>query len=84
MPKHFGYLEAALTGSNLAGARFSIADIATMSNLINYHYLGYRLEAARFPRLARYFAVHLQRPTIREALAAEQPMADGMRLDREF
>ena len=55
-----------------------------MSNLINYHYLGYRLEAARFPRLARYFVSHLQRPTMREALAAEQPMADGMGLDRGF
>jgi glutathione S-transferase len=84
MSKHFGYLETALTGPNLAGARFSIADIATMSNLINYHYLGYRLEAARFPRLARCFASHLQRPTVREALAVEQPMADGMGLDRDF
>ena len=84
MPKHFGHLEAALGGPYLAGARFSIADIATMSNLINYHYLGYRLEAARFPRLARYFVSHLQRPTMREALAAEQPMADGMGLDRGF
>jgi glutathione S-transferase len=84
MPKHFSYLEATLTGPHLAGGRFSIADIATMSNLINYHYLGYRLETARFPRLARYFASHLQRPAIREALSAEQPVADGMGLDRGF
>jgi glutathione S-transferase len=84
VPKQFGYLEAALTGTYLAGARFGIADIATMSNLINYHYLGYRLDATRFPSLARYFATHLQRPTIREALAAEQPVAEGMGLDGGF
>lgn len=84
MPKHFGYLESVLTGPYLAGAQFGIADIATVSNLINYHYLGYRIEAERFPRLARYFAAHLQRPTIRAALAAEQPVADGMGLDRSF
>jgi glutathione S-transferase len=84
VPKHFGYLEAELTGPHLAGPRFGIADIATVSNLINYHYLGYRLEVARFPSLARYFSAHLQRPTIREALAAEQPVAEGMGLDRGF
>lgn len=84
MPKHFGYVESEITGPYLVGTQFGIADIAIVSNLINYHYLGYRLEAARFPKLARYFAALLQRPTIRDTLAAEHAAADSMGLDRSF
>lgn len=84
MPKHFGYLESALDGPYLAGGAFGIADIATVSNLINFQYLGHRIDAARFPRLAAYLALHLKRPSIRAALAAEQTAAQGMGLDRSF
>lgn len=84
MPRHFGYLESALDGPHLAGGQFGIADIAVISNLINYCYLGHRVDAGRFPRLARYLATHLARPTIRETLAAEQGVAEGMGLDRGF
>lgn len=84
MPRHFGYLESALDGPHLAGGAFGIADIAVLSNLINYRYLGHRVEAGRFPKLARYLQTHLARPTIREALAAEQTVAEGMGLDRSF
>ncbi len=83
MPRSFGYLEKELTGSHLAGGQFTIADIAVVSNLINYHYLGYRIEA-RFPRLAGYFKVMLRHPSIATALAAEQPAASGMGLDLSF
>lgn len=84
MPRHFGYLDSALDGPFLAGGRFSIADIAVVSNLINYCYLGHRIEADRFPRLARYLAAHLARPSIRETIAEEQPAAEAMGLERSF
>ena len=84
MPRHFGYLESALDGPYLAGGAFGIADIAVVSNLINYCYLGHRVEAGRFPGLARYLETHLARPSIRAALAAERVTAEGMGLDRSF
>jgi glutathione S-transferase len=84
LPKVFGYLESALASEYLAGERFSIADIATMSNLINFHYLGHQLDARRFPRLAAYFKRQLQQPSIKTALLAEQEVAGRMGLDRSF
>jgi len=84
MPKHFHYLETALKGRYVVGSSFTIADIALMSNLINYHYLGFRLDPAHFPKLARYVADHLARPTIQSALATERPFAERMKLDADF
>ena len=82
VPGVFGYLEKALAAQYLAGDRFTIADIALVSNLINYHYLGYALE--RHPRLARYFGQMIRRPSIAAALEAEQGIVAGMGLDRSF
>lgn len=84
LPKVFGYLEGALAREYLAGGRFSIADIATMSNLINFHYLGYQLDSRRFPRLAAYFKRQLQQSSIKTALLAEQEVAGRMGLDQSF
>jgi glutathione S-transferase len=84
MPRVFGYLEESLEGGHLAGGQFSIADIALVSNLINYNYLGFRIDARRFPRLAAYFARQLRHPSIATALAGEQAAASGMGLDRSF
>lgn len=84
MPKVFGYLERSLAGDHLAGNRFGIADLATVSNLINFHYLGYRLDRERYPKLAAYFEAQVRRPSIRTALAAEQAVAASMGLDQIF
>lgn len=84
VPKVFGYLEVALAGPWLAGGRFSIADIAVASNLVNCHYLGYAIDGQRFPKLAAYFARLCRHPSIAAALAKEQPAAGGMGLDRSF
>jgi glutathione S-transferase len=77
LPRVFGYLEAA----PLAANGFDIGDIALTSNLINFHYLGYAIDAQRYPRLAAYFARQLARASIARALAAEQPVAARMGLD---
>ena len=83
LPRIFDYLEGCIAGEHLAG-RFSIADIAAASNLINVHYLGYRIDQARYPKLASYFRNQLARPSIATALEAEQPVAASMGLDRSI
>lgn len=84
LPKVFGYLDDALGAEAIDGGRFGIADIALASNLINFHYLGYEVERRKYPRLAASFAAWLERPSIRKALAAEQPVAASMGLDTAF
>lgn len=82
VPVVFGYLEKSLAGRYLAGDAFTIADIAVVSNLINFHYLGYALD--RFPKLATYFGQTVRQASIAAALKAEQATATGMGLDRSF
>jgi len=84
LPKVFGYLERAIGGEHLVAGGFGIADIATVSNLINFHYLGYQIDPRRFPQLAAYFAKCLRHPSIETALRAERPAATGMGLDQSF
>lgn len=84
LPKVFGYLDSVLDGPYAAGDRFSVADMAIVSNLVNFQYLGFGLDAARYPKLAAYFARQLRRPSIATALAAEQPAAASMGLERGF
>ena len=83
-PSAFGYLEAGIAGPYLAGDALSIADIAVVSNLINYQYLGFRLDARRFPKLAARFASMLRVRPVASALADEKAFADRMGLDRSF
>jgi len=84
MPKVFGYFESQLNGDYLVDGELGIADIALMSNLINYHYLGFEIDGNRFPKLKTYFARLIRRPAFAKALAAEEPFAQGMGLDRGF
>ena len=81
MPKVFFYLESVVGDGYLAGGEFGIADIALASNLVNYTYLGYRIDAARYPKLDRVFKRLCRQPSIAKALRAEQPVAKNMGLD---
>ena len=81
LPKIFGYLETQVGDGFLVGNRFGIADIALTSNLVNYHYLGYRIDAARYPALERYFQRLCRHPSVATALRTEQPAAKSMDLD---
>jgi glutathione S-transferase len=83
-PDAFRYLESQAPGEFLVGARLSLADLAVVSNLLVFHYLGHRLDAGRFPRLAAYFQRHLTSPLIAEAIAQERPFVERMQLDRSF
>ena len=84
LPKAFGYLESAAAAGDLAADRFGIGEIAVTSNLVNFHYLGYAIDARRYPRLAAFFKKQTALPAMAAALAAEQPVAAQMGLDRGF
>jgi len=84
LPRVFGYLERSITATWLVGERFTIADLATVSNLINFHYLGFRIDAKRYPALAAYFDRVIQYPSVAAAFRAEQPVAANMGLDASF
>lgn len=84
MPKIFDYLEKAVAGDYLVGNQFTVADIAVTSNLINYHYLGFNIDANRYPKLRAYFAKQLRRPSNAKAVADAKLFADGMGLDQSF
>ena len=84
LPKCFSYLERSIGGDFLVENRFGIADIAVISNLINFHYLGYTIDGKQWPRLQHYFEAMLQRPSIRTALGNEMKVAASMGLDTTF
>jgi glutathione S-transferase len=79
LPRVFGFLEESVNGET-----FDVGDLALASNLINFHYLGYRIDEEKYPRLAGRFDGWTKRPSIRRALEAEQGAASSMGLDRGF
>lgn len=84
LPPKLDYLEGCLQGDYLVDGRISIADITLASDLTVFHYLGCQLDAARHPKVAAHFRRMLSRDSFRKALAAEQPFAEKMGLDRRF
>jgi glutathione S-transferase len=83
-PKVFRTLEAQLGGAFLVGDALSLADIAVVSNLINYQYLGFTIDHALYPRLAGYARRLVAHPVFQRALVTEEPFAKQMGLDRSF
>ena len=83
-PARLAYLEAALDGDYFAGGQLSVGDIAVAANLVNFHYLGYEIDRARYPRLAAHFRRMLANKAFAAALEAEKGAAESMKLDRSF
>lgn len=81
VPRVFSYLESQMTDGFLDSSGFGIADISLASNLINFNYLGYRIDAARYPKLDSTFGRLCRHPAIATALGAERPVATNMGLD---
>jgi glutathione S-transferase len=75
IPPRMAYLEETLSGEYFAGDAFSIADIAVVSILINFHYAGESVSAKAHPKLHRYLRGALRRPCFAEALKIEAPAA---------
>lgn len=84
LPEAYGYLERRVHGAFFVGEQLTIADLAIVSNLLTVHYLGHRVDADRYPRLAGYFRRHLDTPLLAAAIADEKPFVEGAGLDRSF
>jgi glutathione S-transferase len=84
VPEMFGYLDAGIRGDYLVGNRLSVADIAVVSNLITYQYIGYDIFRNRFGGLAALFDRVLRHPAMAEAMRREQPVVDSMELERDW
>jgi glutathione S-transferase len=83
-PKIFGYLESRIEGKFLVGSAFSLADIGIVSNLINYQYLGFTIDPAKYPKLRKYAEGVIKLDPFKQALEREAPMAAQFGLDRSF
>jgi glutathione S-transferase len=83
-PKIFGYLNSQITGKYLVGDSLTLADIAIASNFVVYQYLGFKIDAGQYPRLAKYIRGILATAAFQRALADEKPFVDQMGLTREF
>lgn len=75
-PEAFDYLERLRPRRFLVGDALSIADLAVVSNLILFHYLGRRIDAGRHPQLAAYFDHH--RSSLAAVLDAERPFVEAV------
>jgi len=71
VPDAFDYLERLRPRRFLVGSALSIADLAVVSNLILFHYLGRRIDSGQYPLLAAYFDHH--RASLASVLDAERP-----------
>jgi glutathione S-transferase len=80
----FGYLESQIDGRFLVGQALSLADVGIVSNLINYQDLGFAIDRAAYPRLAKHADGIAPWMFFQEALVREKPFAEQMGLDRKF
>ncbi|NJO32203.1 MAG: glutathione S-transferase family protein [Rhodospirillales bacterium] len=83
-PKVFDYLESEAGGKFLVGDSLTLADIGIVSNLINYQYLGFPIDKAKYPKLAKYAAGIIALEPFQRALSNEKPFAEQMGLHRGF
>ena len=80
LPPHFDYLEGCLGEAEyFVDDRFSLADIAVASQLVNMRHGGEVLDAGRWPRLAAHLQRMLQRPALQALLEGEQRVVDKIR-----
>jgi glutathione S-transferase len=83
VPEVFGYLESTAGDTFLAGPAMSMADVAVVSNLINFQYVGFALDALRYPRLSALFERVIRQPSMRKAVQQEQDAVQAMALDNQ-
>jgi glutathione S-transferase len=83
-PKILNYLESQISGKFLVGNTMTLADIAIVSNFIVYQYIGYKLDAAKYPKLVKYIKDVAATDGYRKALDDEKPFVGNMGLDRSF
>jgi glutathione S-transferase len=84
VPRVFGYLDRTIGEGFVAGTRLTVADVAILSNLVTYRYIGFPLDRKLYPRLSAFFERTVGHRSVRQALHAEQPVAESMGLNRAF
>lgn len=84
MPEVFGYLDGVVGDAFLTGAEASVADWHVASNLVTMQYIGFELDAERYPRLAAHFGRTIHTSAMRQALRNEQPVVQSMGLRNQF
>ncbi len=80
LPPIFDYLEKSVgSGHFLVANMFSIADISVATMLVNFDHCGERVDAARWPNLARYVGEIHARPSFKACIDEERPLVQRMR-----
>jgi glutathione S-transferase len=83
-PKILGYLNCQIDGKFLVANTLTLADIAITSNFIVYQYMGFKIDAGQYPKLAKYLREIAALDAFQRALADEKPFVEQMGLDRSF
>jgi len=84
LPPQWDYLENLLREEYFVGHTLTIADITIASELLIYHYLSFRLDSARYPKLNAHFKRMLKRPSFQTALQGEEQGVKNFNLDNSF
>lgn len=75
LPPLFDYLESEVgEGGVVAGTRFSVGDIGLVTHFVNLKFAGFGVDAARWPKLARYVDHVTARPSFKKCIDEEAPM----------
>lgn len=73
LPPLFDYLEGQInSGDGIVEKCFTIGDIGLLTQFVILYYAGYSVDKARWPKLVRYVANVLARPSFMEAMAEER------------
>lgn len=75
VPPLFAYLESVIPAQGfLVGSELTLADIAVTCQLINLAHSEVHVDAAKYPKLAAYYARLVSRPSVSGLVAAERKM----------
>jgi glutathione S-transferase len=79
IPPIFAYLESVVPAQGfLVGNDFTLADAALTCQLGNLQHSNVPVDAAKYPKLAAYFARNVVRPSVSGVVADEQKMLKAM------
>jgi glutathione S-transferase len=83
VPEVFGYLESETGDGFLAGPEMSMADVAVVSNLITFRYIGFPLDALLYPKVSALFDRTILQPSMCRAVQQEQGAVQAMGLKND-